>query len=207
MPEILAIFFLTAGISFAGSVQLGPVNTALIQTTLQKSVRSGLWVAFGGCLPEIIYASLALGGNELLSQNQHFIHWLKIAVVPALLLIGLFTIWQQYKKGTETTTSRLTHQNPFISGFTLGLFNPQLLPFWLAVLVYINSIYLVNSPLRQAAFVAGTSAGAFFVLSLIVWATHHFRERLTQFFNRFPIGYIVGLIFVSLAILQGIRLL
>lgn len=205
MTEIVLIFFITAGISFAGSVQLGPVNAMVVQTTLQKSVRSGLWLAFGGCLPEIIYATLALGGNTLLSQNNALVNILEIAVVPFFLLIGVGTIWQQYRKKPSERKDGIIGKNPFVTGFTLGLLNPQLLPFWLAVLVYLNGIHPVNSLMRQYAFVFGTAAGAFAILSVFVWTTARYREKLTGFFDRFPIGYIVGGIFIGLAVLQGIK--
>ncbi|MFB0947583.1 MAG: hypothetical protein QMB24_15775, partial [Spirosomataceae bacterium] len=91
-------------------------------------------------------------------------------------------------------------------GLTLGLFNPQLLPFWLTVLVYLNTYFVIDSLQSQVAFIGGTAAGAFGILSIFAFATFRFRERLLRFFHRIPTGYFVGSIFITLAFLQLIKI-
>ena len=54
--SILFIFLITAGISFAGSLQLGIVNTEVIKAALYKNKKAAQLTALGGSLPEIIDA-------------------------------------------------------------------------------------------------------------------------------------------------------
>lgn len=178
----------------------------VLQTTLNKSLRAGLWVAFGGCLPEIFYATLAIGWNEILQTNDVLFEYLQLAVVPVFFLIGVFTIINQYKSSKQKQQPvSLSEKAPFITGLTLGSLNPQLLPFWLTVLIYLNTHFVIDSLGSQLAFIVGTAAGAFLILSLFALATFRFRERLLRFFHRIPIGYVVGSVFIFLAFFQLIK--
>jgi threonine/homoserine/homoserine lactone efflux protein len=200
------IFLITASISFLGSVQLGPVNAMVLQTTINKSLRAGLWVAVGGSLPEIFYASLAVGWNGILQTNDTLFEYLQLAVVPVFVVIGVAIILSQYKSSRRRKQPvNLSDKAPFVTGLTLGLLNPQLLPFWLTVLVYLNTYFVIDSLQSQIAFISGTAAGAFGILSIFAFATFRFRERLLRFFHRIPIGYFVGSIFIILGFLQLIK--
>lgn len=206
MIEHIYIFLITAGISFLGSVQLGSVNAMVLQTTLNKSLRAGLWVALGGSIPELFYASLAIGWNKILQTNDTLFEYLQLAVVPVFIVIGVVTIINQYKsRGYKKKSVSLSDKAPFITGLTLGSLNPQLLPFWLTVLVYLNTYFIIDSIESQIAFVTGTAIGALAILSLFAFITYRFRERLLRFFMRIPIGYVVGSIFIFLAFFQLIK--
>lgn len=208
MYEILTVFVLTAAISLVGSIQLGPVNAMVMQGTLNKSLRAGLWIAFGGSIPELFYAALALGWNEILQKNDPLLAYLQLAVIPIFAALGVFIIVNQYKppKQKKRLVS-LSEKAPFLTGLTLGSLNPQLLPFWLTVLIYFNTHFAMDSLGSQLAFILGTSAGAFLILSLFALATFRFRERLLRYFHRIPIGYIVGSIFIFLAFFQLVKTL
>lgn len=203
MSDLILLFFLTAGISFLGSVQLGPVNAMVLQTTLNKSLKAGLWVALGGVLPELFYATLAVGWSGILKANGTLFQYLQLAVVPVFAAIGVLTIITEYKSyEKKTKIVRLSEKSPFITGLTLGSLNPQLLPFWLTVLIYLNTHFEINSLGSRLAFIIGTAVGAFAILALFAFATFRFRERLLRFFHRIPIGYVVGSIFIILAFFQ-----
>ncbi|MFT7000268.1 MAG: threonine/homoserine/homoserine lactone efflux protein [Spirosomataceae bacterium] len=207
MINNIFIFLITVGISFLGSVQLGPVNAMVLQTTLNKSLRAGLWVAFGGSLPEVFYASLAIGWKGILQSNDTLFKYLQLAVIPVFIMVGVITILNQYKSSKQRKKPvSLSDKTPFVTGLTLGLFNPQLLPFWLTVLVYLNTYFVIDSLQSQVAFIGGTAAGAFGILSIFAFATFRFRERLLRFFHRIPTGYFVGSIFITLAFLQLIKI-
>ena len=72
------LFITVAAISFVGSIQIGLVNLAVMQTTLYRSCSAGMLVAIGGCLPEFIYSFIALKCVVFLQENQFFIAWLNI---------------------------------------------------------------------------------------------------------------------------------
>lgn len=203
MSNLILLFFLTAGISFLGSVQFGPVNAMVLQTTLNKSLRAGLWVAFGGVLPELFYATLAVGWSGILKTNDTLFQYLQLAVVPVFAVIGVLTIINQYKSSKRKQQPvNLSEKAPFVTGLTLGSLNPQLLPFWLTVLIYQNTHFTINSLGSQLAFISGTAVGAFAILALFAFATFKFREKLLRFFHRIPIGYVTGSVFIFLAFFQ-----
>lgn len=175
----------------------------VVQTTLNKSLRAGLWVALGGVLPELFYATLAVGWNGILKTNDTLLEYLQLSVMPIFVIIGVLTIVNQYKSSKRKQLPvNISEKAPFITGLTLGSLNPQLLPFWLTVLIYLNTHFLFDPLENQLAFISGTAVGAFAILSLFAWATFRFRERLLRFFHRIPIGYVVGSIFIILAFFQ-----
>ena len=64
MMEGFLLFAIAFVASLLGSLQAGPVNLAVLHTTLRQGQRAGLRVAVGGSLPELLYAGLAAAGGE-----------------------------------------------------------------------------------------------------------------------------------------------
>ncbi|MBT8326680.1 MAG: LysE family transporter, partial [Bacteroidia bacterium] len=62
MDGVIALF--VAGVlSFWGSLQLGLVNVAVIETAISKGRKPAIWLAIGGVLPEIPYTLIAIYGT------------------------------------------------------------------------------------------------------------------------------------------------
>lgn len=199
---MLLLFLFTSFISFAGSLQLGTVNLSVIQTVLYKNIRSACWVALGGSLPEMFYGAVALWFSGYISTQTLF--YLEILVIPVLVVLGVYNI----RKKNKEVKIREKRDNGFWQGLGLGILNPQLLPFWFAILVYLKSLQLFNFNhlAVQLAFVAGTAAGALALLlslAFLIYCNKTWADSLIRInFNR-----IVGIIFVGLAALQVFYLL
>ncbi len=203
MLNTLLTFFITAIISFVGSIQLGPTNLAVIQTTLSKGFKSAILVAIGGSLPEIFYAVLALQGNNFLQKHQSWIRFLEILIIPVFLGIGLFYVFQKQKKPSQITVEKAS--NDFLKGFSLGMLNPQLLPFWLGILIAFNSFLKIENLPSKTAFVLGTASGAFAILYGFIVLTIRFKEQILQFLNKYPLNKIIGWVFIGLAVVQSYK--
>lgn len=203
MLEFLAILSLTALISFVGSLQLGAVNSMVIQTALRQGLSSALWVAFGGTLPEIFYASLAVFAAEWLKDTWFW--YLQVALVPFLLALGLWNCFLAPQNKIKTPDSKSFHLSV---GLFAGMLNPQLFPFWTAILLWLNSFnYLkINSLSTQLAFVSGAALGAWLILALFAWLAHRHRIWLDNYL-KININFIVGIFLIGLGILQLVNLL
>ncbi|MFC0185922.1 LysE family transporter [Pseudarcicella hirudinis] len=68
--KIIAVFLVTTIISFLGSIHPGPLNMCVIQSTLQRNLKTGILITIGGVLPEIIYGWLALRGVDFFEKNE-----------------------------------------------------------------------------------------------------------------------------------------
>ncbi|WP_435353997.1 LysE family translocator [Emticicia sp. SJ17W-69] len=200
------LFFLVALISFAGSIHIGAVNLAVIQTTLNRNFSAGILVAIGGSIPEIIYSSLALKGLFFLQNNQSIIEFLNFLIIPIFSIIGLINIFQKTTSNKHIHSEKHSQNINFIKGFSLGMLNPQLFPFWFFVLAYLHKYFIINDLSTKLAFVLGTAAGAFSILYLYAKFAHRYHQRITSILQRYSVNHIFGYTFLSLAILQAIKI-
>lgn len=204
---MLLLFVIVSVISFAGSIHPGTVNLAVVQTTLNQSRRAGLWLALGGSLPEIAYSALATSGLMLLPMNSNWTTLLTYVPIPVLLVAGVAALRQKPVVLNVLTTAGAAF--PFWKGLALGGTNPQLLPFWSAVWLYLSSHMLVPTGGygSQWVFALGTAAGAFGLLVGVVWLADWQRQRVMQYFNGPWINWLTGGLFISMAMWQTVRIL
>lgn len=204
--NFVTLFLVTAVISFVGSIQLGPVNLAVIKTVLNKGYYSALYVAIGGVLPEILYAWIALRMSEFsfLKQNIITLQWL---VVPFFVVIGVYNIFRKSK--TITTETNKKYTSGIFTGLLLALFNFQLLPFWLSIVIFYSSGNMLHTTsfVTSLAFALGAALGAFSLLALIVYITHRNKQIFTAKLSKFNLNTIFGCLFIILSIAQTINLL
>ena len=199
------LFLVVAVISFIGSIQIGAVSMAVIQTTLSRSRSAGIWVALGGSIPEFIFSFIALKGLLYLQQNQTIIDWLNLLIIPIFLLLGLYNFFQKESDNDEEAVIETSKNFDFAKGFSLGMLNPQLLPFWFFSLVYISKYFSINTLSAKYAFVLGTGVGAFAILMLFVQLTHRYHLHIKKVLKNYPINRLMAFVFIGLALIQAIK--
>lgn len=195
----LIIFLLTALISFAGSIHIGPVNLVVIRTSLQNEYKSALLVGLGGSLPELLYAAIAVYSLSLLKQHPEMLVSLNKLVIPFFLALAVYYFIPKKKKPQGI---RSNHGKSFLNGLFLALFNPQLLPFWFATLLYMDSFLSIQSIPQHVAFIIGTSFGAFSLLSLYAWLAHYHKRVINQWLFRYDLDKIMGVTFLVMAVIK-----
>ena len=223
----MLIFLITFFISFIGSIHPGPLNLSVIQTTLQKGFVAALLMALGGVIPEIIYGYLAVEGVIIFEKYPVIFNLMQWMVMPILLGLGIqqIIVSRQPKKeiiSSKTTlevstlgaSTRKVYKAVFtrevsIRGFFLSLFNPQLLPYWMVILVnYQNYSFLKISNLSdKILFVLGTSTGAFALNYVYAHIAYQQRERVFKYINQNRFEQIIGWTFVLMGLLQGVKLM
>lgn len=203
----MLVFLITFFISFVGSIHPGPLNLSVIQTTLQKGFYSALLLAFGGVIPEIIYGYLAVEGVMLFEKYPEVFNVMTWTVVPILLGLGIQQIIhsrkpKQIKKPLKIAEGTIT------KGFLLSITNPQLLPYWMVILVnYQNYNFLkINDLSDKLSFILGTSTGAFALNYVYACMAHRQRERIFKYINESHFEQITGWTFVLIGLFQSIKL-
>lgn len=210
--DALWAFIIASIVSIWGSLQLGMVNTAVVETTLSKGKKSAFFLALGGILPEIPYSLIALmslRATEFLNAHKILVSWI-IGVI--LLLIGFYYFRKSQKDATKNgrvilkTSKRRTD---FVKGLFLALLNPQLILFWSGIVLLIQSgtfDFLTSSPplinfdadgyiSPKIAFSLGTATGAFAILLAYIQLTSKFRHKV-KFTHLALINKLVGLFFI-----------
>ena len=203
--HVVLIFFITSLISFFGSLQLGPVNLAIMKVVLEGRRRAGLLIGLGVCIPEFIYSAFAIFAAAWLIQRKEVLEILEWSIVPVMLTLGLINIFKKKKEEKAINTGRSAD---FLKGIVLSLLNPQLLPFWLAILVMLNgyNFFSIHTFADRLAFVIGTGAGEFALISLVVWQTARHREFLLARIKRWNLNRVFGTLYIALAVAQTIKL-
>ena len=206
--QTLLIFLFVSAISFAGSLQAGVVNVSVVRTVLSKDLKSALWLAVGGCLPEMLYAVLAILGGMTIQENPWLMRGLGFFTIPVFLGLGLYQLLPGKQAGAWQQTDPQAQKAVFWKGLGLALLNPQLLLFWFGVFVYVSqNVFPINTFSKQAAFVCGTAAGAFGLLTLLALATDRYRSRIEKWLGRYSFNKITGWLFIGLACWGVLRLL
>lgn len=223
----MLIFLITFFISFIGSIHPGPLNLSVIQTTLQKGLVAALLTALGGVIPEIIYGYLAVEGVIIFEKYPVIFNLMQWVVMPILLGLGIQQIIVSRQPKKEISSSKTTRgdstrgastrkvsravftREVSIRGFFLSLFNPQLLPYWMVILVnYQNYSFLKISELSdKILFVLGTSTGAFALNYVYAYIAYKQRERVFKYINQNCFEQIIGWTFVLMGFLQGVKLM
>lgn len=206
MIHLLTVFFLTAAISFVGSIQLGPVNLAVMQAVLEERKKSALLIGMGVCIPEFIYSCFALFASSWLTQRENLLLAMEWSIVPLLAGIGIFTFFRKQKPVEENAAEKA---NSFFKGFFLSVLNPQLLPFWLMILVMLNGSWFFNisNTGDKIAFISGTGCGEFLLIVFVVWITTLMKEFLMNKIKSWNLNKIFGSLFIVLALFQTVKLL
>jgi threonine/homoserine/homoserine lactone efflux protein len=206
--SIILIFIIAAIFSFLGSIQLGPVNFAVIKATLEKGIRPALYIAIGGCIPELIYAWAAISTSEikLLTQNLKILQWL---VVPIFFTIGLINILKKDNPSSMDIGAKNLKSRGIVFGFFLALFNFQLLPFWFTIVIFLGSTQLLLPITYQTkiSFTLGAAIGAFLLLYAIAYFTNKNKINIINALKKYNLNAIFGWLFLILAILQIINLI
>jgi threonine/homoserine/homoserine lactone efflux protein len=205
--EAVLLFFLTSLVSALGSLQLGPVNASVLRRALKGQFSEARWLAFGGSLPELLYAGVAVYGSQWLQKWESFGYWINLALVPLFLGMGLKLIFSKpavLKDGNPQEKTR----RPLWEGLGLGLLNPQLPLFWISILVWykMNLGITVSGWTSAFSFILGTSFGAFGLLFGLVELCRKYKKRVLVFTTKHPPEIWIGIFFVVLAIVQAVKL-
>lgn len=133
------------------SILIGPVFFSLLQTSIEKGFRAGVWMALGIMLSDALYISIAYLGISQLMEQDSFRIFLGMAGGVIMLIFGISSILKSPK-----IRSALEHENiknnvfRLISkGFLLNGINPSVLIFWIGVvsMVGVNYDYGKNDAL------------------------------------------------------------
>ena len=199
--SIVYALFISTAISFAGSVQLGPVNFGTIYTALHKNKKAAILFGFGGSIPELLYCGLAFGSSNLLTQFEGLNDYLKYVTSAVLFIFGTYLLFQ--RTASRSSNVNIKEGKEVWRGALFGLLNPQLFPFWLFIITNLRSNQVLTAldwP-QQLAFTIGAALGAFLLQLIVAEIASRKREliylRLTKNYNK-----VLGAVILTVAIIQ-----
>jgi threonine/homoserine/homoserine lactone efflux protein len=119
---------------------LGPVFFALLQTSIEKGFRAGLFMAIGVSLSDSFYMFITYTGVAFLSDSSQVKFILGLIGSVIMILFGLFTFLKPVPKrglrGAHIESNNYARK--IAKGFILNAINPFIFIFWLGVAGMIN---------------------------------------------------------------------
>lgn len=209
MSQILFIHFLLGMLaSFIGTLPFGTINLSVVSTTVTHGFRAAIVVSVAVALVEILQSFIAFHFSVWIVENITHNLYLKLAVLFLFLAIGLYFLM---RKATDGSASPNRFRLPnFLKGITLGLLNPQALPFWVFVIAYFQSTRLIaldgmdDDPLLLMSFLVGVSLGKLAALTLYAVLSVRMMKKIGAM--GLWMNKILGALFLLLALVQAFRL-
>lgn len=135
------------GFTLAFVFGFGPAFFALIQTAIHRGFWSGILLAFGIFLNDLVIVVLGLLGSVNVIKGSENYQLMGIVGGAVLIVFGIVTYT---RKKTSKTSNANGNGNPhglifIVKGFLLNLLNPFVWIFWLTVIVSATATYKANT--------------------------------------------------------------
>ncbi len=183
------------------SLMLGTVFFALLRNSLQYGHQSGLYIATGVIVCDVIFISLALLSEGFAIFLKTYQTSISIVGGIALVAMGILLVMKAAPKKTEGQLMGNGKKSAwlfFMNGFLLNLLNPVNFFSWLAIstMLTIRFNYTIND---KAYFFLASLCSIFLVEILVAFGASKVKQWITPFVLK-RINQISGLIFIGIGI-------
>lgn len=196
-------FILSSAISFIGSLQPGPVNLAVLTSSVQLKYKNAFFIALGGSWPEFMFSFIAFKLAAFVVALPIFITYFKIAIIAVFIILAVY-LW--FSKANISAS--VSNKNGFVFGSLLAILNPQLILFWVAAIAYIQTNQVLNlfhNNYILVLFCLGAMFGALVFHILLIYLSKRWFGNMATVFLKYA-DKIMASIFVFLAIFQTIKI-
>lgn len=199
-------FFLATTMSYLGSLQPGPINMLVVQTAIQKNYKGAFLIGLGGTMAEIIYSSLAFATTDLISKNKN----IGLYSSYVLILVFLFLAYNSFRLARNPKAPLKVKPAKgvfFFKGWGIGMLNPQLITYWLIIILYFKNVGWMSEPdsIEKVGFVLGTATGALLLQTTLIALVKRFeRFNISQYAPQ--INYGMAVLFIGLAVHQWLKM-
>jgi threonine/homoserine/homoserine lactone efflux protein len=123
------------------AVLIGPVFFALLQTSLQRGVKAGTFMAVGVVLSDAFYIVICYIGFSQLFDSQRFKYFFGLGGGVLMLIFGVAALFRKIKKQAKTQeiTGRRGVWRLIAKGFFLNFINPFAVALWLSAIGTVSS--------------------------------------------------------------------
>lgn len=142
------IAIITKGVLFGLllAVMLGPVFFALIQNSIIKGFKAGIYMALGIAIADTAYIFLMYFSVRLFENNDTVSIWMGTLGGLIILVTGILSLRKKSVKleDQQVNTQKTSFYKQFAKGFILNGINPFVLLYWLGVMTLVTKSYQYN---------------------------------------------------------------
>ena len=175
----------------------GTVFFSLVQNSVDNGFRTGVKIAFGVFVSDVIFVFFAIFGTTFLPDVTNFQKWIAVAGIVFLLVLGVnnFINGQPKIAYPKTRFGNLLYY--FTTGFLLNALNPVNFITWVTIATYIRSN--LNFHMGQVVTFFTASVIAVFVVECAIAFYANklkrlFTPKVVLIFNR-----VTGAVFILIA--------
>ncbi|MEM9297990.1 MAG: LysE family transporter [Bacteroidota bacterium] len=202
--QILLAFTIATVVSAVGTLPPATINVSVLQLAIRKKQKMALQLATGAALIDLIYTALSLEIGELLETQEWLTAYFQLISAIVLAVLGVASILAAFHQTVKKEQFKFV-ESGFIRGVLLGVFNPLVMPFWLAITTYLKSNQILElGGFLAISFLIGTFIGELGVLITIV----KLGKQFTKFSeNKWVVGIVPGILFIVLGIISVVQYL
>ena len=162
-----------------GTIPFGPINLAVVKTTIDYDRRSGIEFVFAASIIESLQALIAICFGALISSFLDGNVFVKFFLAFIFLALALFIFT---RKPESTLGKRKSRPVSFFrNGLIISGLNPQVIPFWIFALAIISQYFEFEyMGLILAGFLLGVFIGKLVALYGFVVASTYLKTRLQE---------------------------
>lgn len=188
------------------SLMLGTVFFAIIRNSIYYGYKSGLWIAFGVVLSDMVFISLAIWSTSMeqfLKNNQGV---LSIVSGSLLIVLGLALVFKKIAANNFSiaNSKELNNYQWFrwiINGFMLNVINPMNFFIWLGISAVLTGKFEYAMHQKIVYFLFSL-LGIFIAEALLAIFASAIRNKISEK-NLVWVNRLSGLVFIGI----GIKLL
>jgi L-lysine exporter family protein LysE/ArgO len=175
----------------------GTVFFSLVQNSVDNGYKTGIKIAAGVFVCDLIFVFFAIFGTSLLPDIPDFKKWMAGAGVVFLLILGLSNLIKGQPKIAYPKTSLGNLLYYFTTGFLLNGLNPVNFISWVTIASYIRTNLHYNN--NQVLLFFGASVIAVFLVECAIAVFAHrlkrvFTPKVVTIFNK-----VTGIVFILIA--------
>lgn len=164
---------------FIGTIPFGPINLAVVKTTVDYDRRSGIEIALAASLVEMLQSLIAIFFGMFISSFLESNVIIKFFFAFVFIGLAIFIFTRKPKPTLEQESNRPA--SFFRNGLVIAGLNPQAVPFWIFALATISQYFQFQYVgVYLAGFVVGVFAGKLLALYGFVVASTYLKSHLQE---------------------------
>ncbi len=190
------------------SALIGPAMFSLLQTSIHRGMKSGIFLAVGIFLSDVSVVYLAfLGALQLINQKNNY---MIAGIIGGLILIGfgIYTFYHKIHIDENNKAIQIRVAGPLtyiLKGYFLNIMNPFVWFFWISAMVGVSSTY-GDDKNGIIVFFIGTLATVLSSDILKVFIAHKIKAKLkVNILVR--VNHLVGLLLIGFGIFLIVRVI
>jgi threonine/homoserine/homoserine lactone efflux protein len=177
---------------------IGPVFFSIIQTSIERGFRSGVFVAIGVSLSDAFYISVCYLGVYQIFDKGNFREYLAYFGGVVLILFGVYYALIKGKKPVSYDAKKLEPTPPLrlvLKGFVINGLSPMVFIFWIGTVVAATTKFNYGSPVKAIPYFAAMVGTVFITDLMKAKLADKLRKVLTPRFIR-NLNILVGVLLI-----------